>query len=90
MDGPLRNRWPLQYGMLQQRVELVMTVLKGVNPWEMDGMYPPKFFTRCIMLFKYFNICFLIFKIKTRLLQRVLSYFDRYHRLGFMFISSSS
>jgi len=50
--------------------------------------YLPKFFTRCIMLFTYFNICFLIFNTKTTLLQRVLSYFDRYHRLSFMLISS--
>jgi len=42
------------------------------------------------MLFKYFNICFLIFNIKTRLLRQVLLYFDRYHRLGFMLLSSSS
>jgi len=31
---------------------------------------------------------FFIFNIKTRLPLRVLSYFDRYHRLGFMLISS--
>jgi len=31
-------------------------------------------------------MCFLIFNIKN--FQRVLSYFDRYHRLGLMLISS--